>query len=664
MEKNSKIITLILILCMVSAVAAPVIGSFGPSSDSATDDAYDSIPLAAGPPDFAGYVVGYIMGFSAGFIPGFVYGMIAGSPDAGGGDQDAVDGAMRTSEANKVIFAMDTAKNLISTVLPADAEMWPFSATYFERSAEYSVAEYWTLDAEYDAIYSLDETYLMPNASNYLYSWSSAIENAYNSPSYYVGQWNSAAAYSSMGYSLLWDGGGLSGGATPTTTINMDILQVASPTSGHNRVYIDNTGPLGDTPAIDHSFFGKMYVFGSGATVNIINVETGIEYRLNKGSNDLSSVYNASTQVTGPLPSGFYDLAVGSAYAGSMLQVDSAHTAQVVGGMVASQGTSLYYITANGADHVRIYNSLGSLVANSASLRYSVTYADQNKNSIVANSYLLQNVGGTITNIIGNYNDLIRSINGVVDRTCNAAEAIWGIFDITEESSMWISPSSITTNIPGYTMSVPEIQAVYVQAMKQIYTYYQNNITELDDYEFVTNVESIGLYCYGDVYVNGKLWIEDAVFTPYITTSEQSLKIGMNEWGGSGFAMIWAQVDNYSDWNGQTNLAANMPVDLSSGYDLDIKKIVSKGQNVQSIDLSLYKVKKHNSGGGDGDKTPTDVPKVLDAKLLITVIILQIALELALIWWKFPISWILLLLAGIVACVGLFASGWIAGILL
>jgi hypothetical protein len=276
----------------------------------------------------------------------------------------------------------------------------------------------------------------------------------------------------------------------------------------------------------------------------------------------------------------------------------------------------------------------------------------------------LQNTGSVVNvNILRDYNNLIDAINTVIERTAIAGQAMWGIFDITEQSSMWISPSSITTNIPGFTMSVAEIQAVYIQAMSQIAMLYNNNITALMESQIVTNVESLKLYIYGDLYVNGQLWMENAVFTPYITTSEQHLQKGMNYWNGSGFAMIWAQVADYGLWNGVPNIQSSIPIDLSSGYNIDIKKIVRNGSEVQSVDLTLYAIQKHNTGGGDPGK-PEPIPQVLDAATLIMIIILLIATDFLLLWWKFPQAWFFLVIALVLVAVGLFASGFIARLLL
>ena len=151
------------------------------------------------------------------------------------------------------------------------------------------------------------------------------------------------------------------------------------------------------------------------------------------------------------------------------------------------------------------------------------------------------------------------------------------------------------------------------------------------------------------------------IFTPRIYTADQHLEIGMNTWSGSGSMTVWAQVENYADWDG--SLAVSSPVvPLSANYQLEIKKIVSNGSDVQSIDLKRATI--HINGGEEiVVPDPPTTPAVYDASILWMAIIIEAGVILILLGRITGIS-ILLTIGVIVLLVGIIIPQAVSSLIL
>jgi len=632
-----KVLPVVLVAMLLAMAATPLIVT------TSTDAEYTPQEIDFGDLDSEEYAaftfglglaIGLAVGFGAGFGAGFAAAKLlapAGIP------QETLNEAFRQGEAQKIIFASNTSTNMASSILPADTNLWAFTANYWERAIEYAVAEYWSMSGSYDPDFALKVVGMLPNVANYLYTWSEAMDNSYNNINDQSTKW-SGPGYNQMQLSLVWGGNGTSGtitggtSATDTTKIWTDFAQFITPTGSNTRVFIDNDqyeGYDGD------NYYDTIYSFAT-SNVTITNVDTGLTYRLVPGANDISSIYNNSTMVSGALPTGLYSMPAGHTYGGPFIKSAQNNAAPISGGLVLGQGSTIRYALPIG-DTITIYGATGAVVAsNVTTLEYNVSYNGPDGPTVDKAPLVGPNENNPSSpyNLIKAYNDLVQQISVVIDKAVIAGEAVWDIYDIMEESSMWISPSSITTNVPGYTMSAPEIEAVYIQLMRQVASLYLNNQTALDEAELITNLESIKLYCYGDIYYNGSLWAENVVFTPYITTTTQTLSVGSNTWNGSGFAMVWAQVDSYAEWNGQASLTSYGLVDLHQGYVLNIEKIVKDHQDVQKVDLTLHVIKKYNSGKDEGDAPPL-IPEIQDTLLMVIIIvILAIVAIFVLKAWK------------------------------
>lgn len=647
-----KPLAVMLAVLMLSASLSPIVAE---GSDASSDGFETAFGYSDEDPDE--YEFGLLTAFAIGLLVGAVIGAlsvsIASPSDAPAGNSNEIDGKFRGMEADKVITAMDTAKNLISSVLPADTDLWAFTVNYWGRAAELAVAEYWNTDDDFEDVVNdmLTLTGMPGNISNYLYSWSEAIDEAYNNLSSQSVKWDSI--YEGMSLSLKWNGGSLvSTNGSDSGKIVLDMLQVAVPTSEANVVYIDTDYSDAD---LEYTYYDKMYVFGQSSEYTIVSLDTGAAYTLSKGSNDLNSI--SGIQSTGRLPSGFYRLSAGATYAGPISMSAGSDAADVSGGLVAGNGTDLYLMR-SGDSGVNVYSSLGSIVSRSSTLSFDISYTDGDGNSATKSSVL---VGGDY-NIIRDYDALVQQISHVLGQSIDYAEALWEIFDACESSSKYLSPSSIVTGIPGYSVSSAEAEGIYIQAMMQIASFYEDNREIIDGMEIVTNTESLDLYCYGDIYYNGQLWAENVVFTPYVTSKDITLSVGENVWSGSGMCMVWAQLDDISQWSGSVSLTDYALMDLSDGYTLEIESIQSKGSSAESVTLTKTAIQKYNTGS-DEVVDPEEKANVLSATMLIMIIFLELAAILVLLGFYNGMQW-LIIIGAIIAIIAVLWPQVIASICL
>ena len=581
--------------------------------------------------------------YGAGVGTGWLIGEVT-DPVAPASDQEEVYKQLRGLYSETLVSNMNTAKNLISSVMPADTSLWSFTTNYWNRATELSVADYWTMDNEYDANMMTEQAMLRQNVESYIYDWQAAVDSAYNN----ITQKHTKLTgdcYGDMAFSVVWSGGTYT--ADGSSTFGIDLLQVIDGTQSGTTVYIDgSTEDAGDN--FNESTSGTIYVNGSNS-VTLRYIDTGQTFSLHGGLNTVSNV----------LPSGLYRIETSRAtIAGPFTMAADSTAADVEGGLVIQSGDDFSIVTAN-SNGVDVETSGGSSVS-SQYLRFEISY-DGTDGAVTDTSVICDGE----YNIVRDWNDMIAQINQVIQRASTAGETIWGIFDAAQESNSFLSPSSITASVPGVTLDAVQSQAIYIQSMMQIVDYWQQYGDDLShSMEFTTNRESLDLYCYGDIYYNGKLWAQDVIFTPYMTVGEQTLTTnGPVEWNGPGYAMVWASAESWSEWDGSTSVSEYRLIDLSAGYELVLDKIVSHGDDVSEITLKQTTIERYNTGSDDIVDPPEPV-KVLDASTLIMIIILLIALCTFLICYIAGQTALGLILALIIAVIGLVFPDTIASMAL
>ena len=613
-----------------------------------------------------------LAGFALGFAFGTMFGKyILGSGDTSGITQEDVFRALRQGEVGKVIAVFDTAKNMAAAVLHADAELWKFTTNYWQRAAEYYVAEFWSETGSLDLDNMLDGIDLYDNIAHYIHDWSEAIDVAYNAYTKYPGTtdgWNKQGL-DSIPILIKWNGGSISSGnpSDPAYSLWSDMCQYLQSSGGRNTAYIYN----GPHPAGSSSeYANKIYYFGSG-TATITNLDTGNQYRLNAGSNSLNSIYSESSHASNALPSGTYIFENGKQFAGPIIPSANDSGADLSGVLIFGHGSTTYYATSDMTDSVnsvRVYNSNGTVASNSSFLKYEISYIGKDGATFTEESAIYgpdNGNNGVHYDLIGNYNELIRSIEFVVSEVCEDAKAAWSIFDIMEEANSAISPSIIRTTAEDIPMSAAEYVATYIQMMIQIHDAYQRNMDAIDNGQVNINPESLALYVYGDIWKNGSLWAKNVVFTPYINNTNQSLAVGDNRWAGTGHAMIWWQGDNLSQWTGSASLSKYTYVALDKNTEIKVKQIIKNHVNVSSINLTKSNIIEYVPGSDVPVPSP-DAPTAREsniAKTLMMIVFILLAILALLVIGYVLGMWIpAFIIAAILLAIGLLFPGTLVDI--
>ena len=561
-----------------------------------------------------GVVGWYTIGvFGVGFAAGLALASLLSSPEKENNATEIseLNKALARSEAQKISLASSTLVSMASSIMPTDTDMIHFTQNYWDQAMEYQVYAEWSKEniGKYDESCKnmLSGTGYLTAESKYLSAWANALGGGLSNVLEQTTKLTSDVGkyVDSIEVSFSWDGKKIAAeNGSDKGKLGFSLAQAITP-SKDTLVYID---VLEGEDNYKWERSGTIYLYGTNGSKTIQNVDTGKQYTLSKGSNDVSS-----------LPEGVYSLPAGASYAGPMISTIGEDTDHVSGVAVLRSETAFYVVSALSEAQYRIVSSDGeSWTTNTLTLD-----VDDGTNNYPTNLLSPKN------NLVNFWNKMVDSFNTIADNVYDTGLATWTIFDTVEESSPYIHPSSLPVNDVDGTTSMVEKINLTINMMAQIKDYYTAHEGDLKDLDFKYNKESLNLYCYGNLYLDGRLWAENVIFTPRIYTADQHLEIGMNTWSGSGSMTIWAQADSFSDWDG--SLAVSSPVvPLSANYQLEIKKIVSNGSDVQSIDLKRATI--HINGGEEivvPDPVPT--PAVYDASILWMVIIVEAGLILILL---------------------------------
>lgn len=548
--------------------------------------------------------VAFVVGMGAGYL--LYEALHPPSTDTMAGQVDELKKALAESEKGKVYLSLKNVNDLAGSVLPADAQMLFFTQNYWDQAMEYQVYESWTKDAmgQFEKFCKelLAGTGFLASESNYLYTWSDALDYAFNDTlaqsKYWTGE-GDLGYTQALSTSFIWNGKELTASnGSESGVLSVDFTQQITTTKS-TLVYIDI---LNETDNYDPEQSGTMYLYGTSGSVSIQNMDTGANYTLKPGKNDMTS-----------LPAGVYKLPGGASFAGPMVSVIGESSAPVQGSMVIMSGSQIYFVTPLNETTYKIESDTGGT--------WSSDYLDiRISDGVKADDVHILYEGGF--DLVGKYDSLVQEFNQLAANTYTTGEATWKVFDTVEQSSPYIHPSSIPINIEGQTLSMVEKYYITINSMAQIKEYYEQNAGDLKELDITFTKDSLDLFCYGDLYYNGKLCVENVVFTPYISGSDQHLELGMNSWQGSGFMSVWAQVDNYYAWNGTVSASSPMSP-LDKNYELDIEKIVSHGKEVESIDLKRSVIVASSQQSGDPDPEPVPMPSMFDASILWMIIIIE-----------------------------------------
>ena len=585
--------------------------------------------------------IAFALGLTAGLMMGGTIGYILGSHLASNPyDEDALNTEFSKMEAATVETAANTALHLITSVLPSDAKLWFFTTDYWNKMMEYMVYDAWTADNagfDYNSRQMLYNTGLINNAANYLYTWSNSIDEAYNHIFDRVGNWTGGDGLeytSDMSLSIEWNGGsltatsGLSSGGNAYSDMTIDFTQyitVDEPTV----VYIDMET---DNPGFEDRNSGRMYNL-SGSQKTIVKMDTpnaGTSIDLGTGMNDITD-----------LESGMYLLPAGT-YAGPMITLigegrnDEYPSGTVTGALVISKGSTNYLFLSDGDSTgatYTVYNSNGSRIGTTDYLTIVIDeYGGGESDSILLGT---DPDNGTYLDILTGYTDLVDTISDVILRTYEAGDATWTIFDVCEQSSSAIHPSTVTVPVPDTGVTTEEYLALYLNTMAQIHDYAETNGEDLEGLVITTDFGSLDLICYGTIYVNGEAMARDVIFTPYAYTQEQTIYAGQeNTFQGTGTAILWDSEENFEDWDNQTSISNAAAMGLDSSCVLEIEYIIYNGEEVSSYTFQFNEVPAGGTGSdgddGDGDNIG-HVPDTMDVTLFYAIMISELGLILILV---------------------------------
>ena len=649
MNRNSIFAFASAFMLMAVALAVPMV------SDDAQADYQSDVLATYGDPVLYSEDPEYGLGVVGGFLIGLTVGLIIGitmaqAPETPASDQEEVYKQLRQVYGETWISSFNVAKDFISSILPADTGLWSFTSSYWNRAAELVVSDIWSENGYFDPDTVVDATLLRQNLQNYIYNWQATVDKSYNN-SMSIRQYLTGDCYGGMSLSINWQGGNFTASSDMDSPFTFDMTQIIENTSSGTMVYIDaNQNDTGGS--YDVSTSGTLYNFGN-RSVTLTTVSG------HSNTSNTITINPGSTYTLSPDESGMYRIETsGATIAGPFSKAANSNAAEVLGGIVLVSGEDSAYMLPDG-NNMKIVKESGTTY-NTSSVYFSLTFDgttnDETRSEIC---------DGGIYNLARDWNNLIQQINDIVDRAAEAGEVMWSIFDITQESSGFLSPSSITQTVNGISLSTEQQKAVYIQAMKQAAGYWQDYGDELTEAQYITNLESQGLIVYGDIYYNGELWAENVIFTPYMTvSSEQTITVGQEtQWSGAGFAMVWAQVDRWSSWDGSTSSENYELIDLDSNFSIVVENMEKDGMEIDTITLTPTVIDRYTTDPSDPNEV-VDPVNVLDAASLIVIIMILVGIIIFLVGYILGQPVIGLVVALIVMVFGVLFSETIASIAL
>jgi hypothetical protein len=220
------------------------------------------------------------------------------------------------------------------------------------------------------------------------------------------------------------------------------------------------------------------------------------------------------------------------------------------------------------------------------------------------------------------WNDMISSVEYVTETVNANGQATWDIFESVGAVSQFVSPSTLYLVNENVSYTADQRRMMYVSAMEQVSGYYQGNKARLSA-PMTISKETMDLYCHGDIYLNGTLVIENAVFSPMTYLESMTLAIGMNSWNAAGACMIWDTSEDMESWGGTAENGTLLPMSSDGKYTVDIEQIVYSQTSVPSITLTMTEMSKMFVDAIDWD--PASEPPSHDdngriAALIVTII--------------------------------------------
>ena len=627
----------------VAEATEPVIPEFTEEEIAAAQEVADAIIKGElGPEALEGYdteiawfiPVLIVAAIGAAFAAGvFVEKMLEhnNSSNPGGGDQTQVDNYAQSMEALKIDYANSVLTPALESLLVNDSNMLNFTRTYFARQMEFIAACDWELNRDYNPDNLMQDAKIRENLDSYIYNWQYAIDASYNDFASNQKDWTSDAL-KSMTYKYFWGNYAYSVDTDGKSYCVSDICSAVNAKSNTAKVYLDVT-EKGTAQS------NSVYIFGKNAA-NLKDPTTG---------KTMKELYPGVANDVSGLSSGVYMLDEGVTYAGQFLHSSDVSSVDMSGAFVLGNGKHLVTPNGNGVKVVTYDTSSGAKFTSSiaSTFGFKIGYTDTDGKSQTYENSLLE--------ILANYDAMLDVEKLIIADSVAAGKACWDIYDICEESSTYIHPSSIMTNLADTGMKDTEIRVQYLNAMSSIATLYNTNREALTDVKIDEDVDTFALLVYGDILYNGSVveGCENIIFTPYAYTSSANLTVGQTTtWAQAGFATIWGTATSQTDFLNKKSITTNDSpnvIALADGFTFDVKGIMVNGVSQNTYVMKQTEVIKSDYEIKGHDKN--DVPQVMNANILVMLLIIETGLFMAYIGFNLGIR-ILTIIGLIVAVIG------------
>lgn len=622
-ESIHAIAALAAVVLMMSVAAVPASVSDA-SDDVVTDGLMDSIIDSTAIQVLVGMGTTWSWGSDILEILGF--GKV--SPPPAGSSDDIKDFAKEISMSNTA-DAISVLVGTSSILVDNNSQTWALAQSHLNRVSEISAGSLWESGATYDPARVLQGGAVYSVIANGMWNTSYALDYGLNELSDgMLKYWSGQDWASGIDASLVWTGGSMPAGTS--LTINLTPIVMADQDNG--RVYLSSSSAQ----------YGSITVWSDvGGTISSLD---GIVQRsISPGINVIES-----------LPDGFYTLSQGT-WAGQFLPYavtsDSQDHAAVAGGAVISDGDSIAFVTfSEGSVRIRTQSSGSWNTVDSDSLKIRFSSGS---------SY-----DADITDIIEVYAEQIAVMQDCIVKAAVAGQTMWTISAMAGSANILLSPSSISPDLTNLGFDANQSFALYVSALSQISSYYASYGEVLSAGQVKISAESLELYCHGTIHaMDGSVIAENAIFTPYSNIENMIVSRGnVTTFGSSGTVMVWATgVPGLAGFDASTT-EMHTAVVMPEGSYFVADEISYRGESVSSVKLTVKEISRTDTLQSIV-RDDISSPKVLSADVLVAVIMVELAVILGLIGVTFFRSPVLIVVAVIIAAVGIFFPEIVARLL-
>ena len=635
--RSHKLAAILMVTVIMSMAFVPVLDSSSDNQEYAAayephgpyEDINYTTNMAVGAAIPLEYVLAFGVGVGAGVTFAILQHFFANDGNKAGGLDAELKAYLREQDADKIITNYDTATGIYAKLVESEAQIWAFTRAYWDMQAETAASSLWSPGAVFNGDRILNGSGFIENTVTYKHNATSTINEFSLHWADIRTEWNKgdlSNTYGPMRAGFSW---GSNEWFDTAGDLSIALMDHVIATATANRVYI-NVVP--DEFALPNS-----NLFYSDAAAQITNAATGKTFQLAGGANDLVAL-----NVT----SGWYTLSPGS-YSGNMIGSSSVTGASPQAALILSSGSSYATVRSSGSSYIVDYNNTSYVTSD---VNFVVTWPDK--------SSVTQKRSVDLGRVLTSYDAVCTAINAATSSAVSAAQTAWYVYEMLETSSILIRPSSVTAGMQtNTTLSPMQSAALYSLVLQQL-RYFSENVTPED---IKVSIASLDLYVFGDIYYQGTLIADNAIYTPLAYLADKTISTGYNNWSAPGLAIIWAtginDITEFTSEGMQYGL-----LEFGEGYTLDIFDIVSHNEIVNSVTLEVESME-YLGLIGFQDRAGLQTFDLVDLTPLVMIIMCLIGAILALFGFflKMPI---LIILGGVVIAIGILGAGFIVGLFL